>query len=303
MSSHRFTIEGEQTLLNGKPILLKGLRLANALMDDRATDAVLSNLDVYRSYGLNSFSVFLMGNRFGDVHGYREDTTLDPQHARRLQRILTAADDRAMVVLVGCLYWGYSRAKWESWTQAEANAAVANTARRLVDEDFHHVMLDPDNEGMAYAEAGFDNEQLIAAAKQAAPDLPVAINSRRQQAPLADLAIHHSAKMPGKPYIETEGSPPIEGGYWGAWSNPHQEQWYQYDHIGEYHQAMRESQLQRTLEHLDRNEGYFLASTWLQAAPPLGPNFHPGGVGTKNDPGIRWWLEAIRDRFGPYGEV
>jgi hypothetical protein len=238
-----------------------------------------------------------MGNRFGDVIGYREDATLNPPHTARLQRILEEADRQRMAVLVGCLYWGHSRAKWESWSQKEAEHAVAETAAWLRQHDFRQVFLDTDNEGMACARAGFDNAVLIRAAQQAAPNLPVAVNDRNQAAPDADLHIHHSARTDGKPYVETEGSPPCEGGYWGAYSNPHPDEWYQYDHIGEYTTALKEAQLRQTFRHLDGGCGYFLASTWLQAAPPLGPNVHAGGIGTKNDPGIRWWLEAIRQRF------
>lgn len=304
MSKHVFSIHSEQTLLDDQPILLKGLRLSNALISDDATRDVVDHLPCYRSYGVNSFSVYLMGNRFGDVRGYREDATLDPAHAARLERLLGAADEQAMVVLVGCLYWGHSAAKWASWSQTDAERAVANTAAWLAEREFQHGFLDTDNEGMAYAEAGFDNVALIEAAKAAAPDLPVAINNRKQQAVNADLNIHHSAATPGKPYIEAEGSAPMgeqdKGGYWGPWSNPYPDQWYQYDHIGEYRQDMREAQITRTFEHFDRGQGYFFASTWLQAAPPLGPNAAPGGDGTKNAPGFGWWLEALRERYGAY---
>ena len=43
-----------------------------------------------------------------------------------------------------------------------------------------------------------------------------------------------------------------------------------------------------------------LASTWLQCVAPHGPNHRPGGTGTENDPGVRWWLEFLRDNYGPY---
>jgi hypothetical protein len=42
-----------------------------------------------------------------------------------------------------------------------------------------------------------------------------------------------------------------------------------------------------------------MASTWLQAPPP-GPYQRPGGVGDPDDPGIRWWLEFLRETYGPY---
>jgi hypothetical protein len=43
-----------------------------------------------------------------------------------------------------------------------------------------------------------------------------------------------------------------------------------------------------------------LASTWLQCVPPHGPNADPGGDGSKNNPGIRWWLEALKEMNGEY---
>jgi len=51
---------------------------------------------------------------------------------------------------------------------------------------------------------------------------------------------------------------------------------------------------------LDKGHGYMLASTWLQAAPPFGPNHHLGGYGTETDPGIRWWAEFIQKHYGAY---
>jgi hypothetical protein len=34
--------------------------------------------------------------------------------------------------------------------------------------------------------------------------------------------------------------------------------------------------------------------------PPYGPNCTPGGNGTQANPGIRWWLEFLRETYGPY---
>jgi len=301
MSQHSLSISGESIGFDGQATTLRGLRLSNALLDDRQTDAAIGLLPTYRAYGVNSFSVFVQGNRFGDVVGYREDGSLDPDHAARLQRLLAEADQQAMMVVVGCLYWGHSRAKWDSWRQADAERAVAATARWLGEQDAAHVFLDPDNEGMAHAQAGFDNEALIAAAKAVNPRLLVAINNRPQQPAIADLHVHFSPPVAGKPWVETEGSPPSSP-YWGPWSKPYPEEWYQYDHIGEYTAEMRRDQLAHTMTCREQHQGYFFASTGLQAAPPLGPNWQPGGAGTKNDPGMRWWLEALRERYGSYGD-
>lgn len=299
---HVFSVEGERTLLDGRPFLVKGLRVSNALFSDAAVDELVANLDTFRDYGVNTISVFFMGSRFGDVRGYRQNGTLEPVYAARMARIVEEADMRAMVVLVGCLYWGDSRAKWTGWTQLEANAAVANTARWLAERKYTNVFLDVDNEGMARAQAGFDNRQLVIAAKQANSKLAVGTNYRGQPPPEADLALHFSERAKGKPYIETEGTPKVtplagkDGGYWGRYSK--QEGLYQYIRIGVYTPEMKAAQIEDTRRHLARGEGYMLASTWLQCVPPAGPRHSPGGDGSDDAPGIRWWLEALR-RLAP----
>jgi hypothetical protein len=298
MGEHVFAVQGTKTLLNGRPLLVKGLRCSNALVSAIATDELIGNLNLFAGYGINTVSVFFQGSRFGDVKGYREDATLDPVYAARMGRIIEAAAERAMVVLVGCLYWGTSRAKWEHWTQAEANAAVRNTVQWLVDHDYRNVFVDVDNEGMALRGAGFDNRALVRAGKAVDPTIMIATNYHGDPPPEADLAIHHSHKAPGKPYIESEGSAgdvPGGQGYWGPYSNPRDGS-YNYTNIGRYTEAMKASQKARTRAHLDHGMGYMMASTWLQAPPP-GPYQRPGGYGGPDDPGIRWWLEFLREEY------
>jgi hypothetical protein len=301
MGHNRFHVQSAVTLLNGRAFLVKGLRCSNALISDAATDELIGNLDVFAGYGVNSVSVFFQGSRFGDVAGYREDATLDPVYATRMGKIIEAADVRSMVVLVGCLYWGNSRAKWESWTQTEANAAVRNTVQWLADHAYRNVFVDVDNEGMALRNAGFDNRQLVLAGKAADPTCVIATNFRGDPPPEADLGVHFPNKVPDKPYIETEGSPgyvPEGKGYWGPYSNLCDGS-YTYRNIGLYTEPMKASQIAITREHLDNGMGYMLASTWLQAPPP-GPYQRPGGYGGADDPGIRWWLEFLHERYGAY---
>jgi hypothetical protein len=293
MSAHRFSVQGTKTLLDGQPFLVKGVRCSNALVSDAAVDELIANLDVFSGYGVNTVSVFFMGSRFGNVKGYREDGTLDPVYTARMARIIEAADAQAMVILVGVLYWGNSRAKWESWTQAEANAAVRNTVAWLAEHDVRNVFVDVDNEGMALRSAGFDNRELVLAGKSVDPACVIGTNFRGDPPPEADLALHFSSVVPDKPYIESEGSPKnVEGGYWGPYSK--RDGFYGYLNVGVYTEAMKKNQIEIAREHFDRGHSYMLASTWLQAAPPQGPNHRPGGDGSADDPGVRWWLEWLR---------
>jgi hypothetical protein len=305
-SSYVFSVREGKTYLNDQEILLKGLRMSNALISDEATDELIMNLDTFAYYGLNSFSVYLQGSRFGDIKGYMEDCSVDPVYGSRLSRIIEAADQKGFVVLVGCLYYGNSKGWWEGWTHAEANKAVKNTVSWLKDHNYRNVFIDVDNEGMAGKAKNFDNRELVISGKAVDSSFVIATNYRGDPPAEADMAIHHSNRYIGKPYAETEASPPgMAGGYWGAYSKQGKE-WnngpdlYQYINIGVYSEEMKKEQLAATFGYLDRGEGYMLASTWLQCIPPEGPNHCPGGYGRKSDPGIKWWLEKIREKYGPY---
>ncbi len=296
---YTFRVKDEKTYLNGCETLVIGLRCSNALISDDTARRLIDGLDTFASYGVNTVSVYFMGSRFGDVKGYAQDGSLNPVYASRMGRIIEAADKRGMVVLVGCLYWSNSRAKWEHWTQREADAAVANTVRWLKENDYRNVFVDVDNEGMARRAKGFDNRRMVIAGKKVDPACVIATNYKGDPPPEADLAIHHSNKAEGKPYIESEATPGnAPGGYWGSYSK--KQGYYNYINIGLYSEAMKRNQIAATQHHLSRGWGYMCASTWLQCAPPYGPNHKPGGDGSEDSPGIRWWLESVRKTYGPY---
>jgi hypothetical protein len=172
----------------------------------------------------------------------------------------------------------------------------------LAECDYRNVFVDVDNEGMAQRGAGFDDREMLLAGKAVDPGCLLATNHRGESPPEADLAIHFNDPAPDKPYIESEGSAgdvPGGGGYWGPYSNLRDGS-YDYCHVGIYTTEMKASQIARTRAHLDRGMGYVLASTWLQAPPPSGPNHRPGGSGSDADPGIAWWLTYLRETCGPY---
>ena len=310
---HVLSVRGESLELNGRPLKLIGLRCSNALISDGKTEELAGQLDVFSEYGVNAISVYLMGSRFGDVQGYHPDSTLDPEYARRLSRIIEAADNRGMVVLVGCLYWGDSKAKADlgKWTQADADLAVANTVRWLSERNYRNVFVDPDNEGMAAQARGWDLAGMIRAAHAVDPAILMAANAKNAAPSIADLLIHHSPPIVGKPWVETEGTPDLgPESYWGNYSR--RESYSNYIRIGRYSEAMKAAQFKATQLHLDNHAGYFLASTYLQCGPAEGvggPFMNPGGMsgqagsGTEltvltPEAGVRWWLEWIKRRYG-----
>ena len=284
-----FTVKGNKTYLNDKDFLVIGLRCSNALISDETTTNLIEHLDVYKSYGVNTVSVFFQGSRFGDVKGYNKDGSLNSVYSKRMAKIIEACDERGMVVLVGCLYWGGSKGKWESWTQEEANKAVANTIEWLSKNDYRNVFVDPDNEGMANRAKDFDIQQMIAAGKKVDPKIVIGYNNHGYPPINADLALHFSDKPEYKHYIESEGT---MTDYWGAYSK--EKGLYNYINIGIYTEGKKKEQVQNTDKHLQNGLGYIFASTWLQCVPP---NNDPGGDGSPCEPGILWWLEHIKTNY------
>lgn len=290
-----FTVEGNKTYLNGEEFQVIGLRCSNSLYSEETTQDLIDHLDTYMGYGINTISVFVMGSRFGDIKGYNEDGSLNTIYADRLKRIIEACDKRKMVVLVGCLYWSDndgSQAKWESWEQEDANRAIANTVRFLAEHDFRNVFIDPDNEGMANRSAGFNISEMIAAGKTVDPTYVMGYNNWGFSPRNADIALHFSNKTKFIPYIESEGT---MTDYWGPYSK--EVGAYHYINVGMYTEGKKKQQLKLTEEHLENGYGYIFASTWLQNIPV---NHEPGGYGTHCDPGIKWWLEYIKENYGPY---
>jgi hypothetical protein len=325
-SQYVFGVKDTSLYLNGQEFKIIGLRCSNALVSGRTTQELIDSLDTFKSYGVNTVSVYFMGSRFGDVKGYRPDASLNPVYARRMARILKAADKRGMVVLVGCLYWSTSRAKedLDHWTQAEANRAVANTVKWLVEHDCRNVFVDPDNEGMAARANNWSIESMIAAAHEVNPSIMIA-NNNHKEAGNSDLNIHHSPKDENKPWLDTEATPGNTlGGYWGRFSKEtHRanEAYHNYSRIGRYTAEMKENQLKATADHMEQYNGYVLASTWIQCGPAegvngpfvrLGGRSNLGSNGDEQaawdadidtihpDAGILWWMEYVRETYGPW---
>ena len=278
----------------GADFLVVGLRMSNALISDEKTNELIENMDEFGAYGVNTFSVFFQGSRFGNIKGYNEDASLNDIYSERMGRIIEAAAARGMVVLVGCLYYsnrGQNKAQWDCWTQTEAEKAVANTVAWLAGRGYRNVFVDVDNEHMT----GLDEAALVAAARSAGRQYVIGA-SGKDIPDNASLSLHLGPEdIPGKYYIESEGT---MADYWGSHSNPAELKLNTYTNIGVYTDQQKARQKAITARMLREGKGYIAASTWFQCPPPDGPNHRPGGMGTAGDPGMRWWLEYVRTLLG-----
>jgi hypothetical protein len=287
-----FSVKGNKTLLNGEVFQSIGLRCSNALMTEGTTNELIAHLDLYKDYGLNTISVYFMGSRYSNVNGYNLDATLKQEYASRMGRIIEACDKRGMVVLVGILYWGaqidaLENAYYYSWDQEKVNQAMRNTVMWLKENNYKNVFVDPDNEGMAERGAGFSINEMICEGKKVNPEIVITYNSRGYPAPCADLPIHFGRRVSSMPYIATEETP---RDYWRDYSK--EQGLSEYINVGIYTKGKKDEQLRNTRRLLDRGDGYLFASTWLQNVPP---NYHPGGDGSPCDPGMKWWLDFIKE--------
>jgi hypothetical protein len=276
--------------LNGQQLIAKGFRCSNALISDQTANDLISSLGTFTSYGINMVTVYVMGSRYGNVPGYRQDASLDPVYADRLGRIIEAADAQGVVVLVGCLYWGTTTAKWDNWTQQDADNAISNTTSWAKSHNYHNVFFDPDNEGMAIV--GSKNiknlAELVQSGKNGDPNAVMASNYGAPP-PAADIPIHISQRDPAKPYIETEG-----GGIWVYGSGN-----YAAASVGVYTAAEEQSRITAAQNEYTGGNGWLLSSMWLQAPPPLGPHTDFGGDGIAM-PGVAWWVDWLKGKYGAY---
>ncbi len=293
-SQNIFSVNGNKTYLNGKEFQSIGLRCSNALLSNNSVDQLIQNLDEYKHYGMNTISVYFMGSRYSNIYGYNIDGTLNETYKNRMAKIIEACDEREIVVLVGILYWGSGMAEnkndfYAEWGQEDVNKAIQNTIKWLKENNYLNVFIDPDNEGMAERGAGFNIDEMICKAKEIDENIPVAYNGRGYPPPCADLSIHFGFTTQDLPYIETEGTP---SNYWGDYSKePGGDS---YINVGLYTDRKKAMQLRRTKQLLDEGHGYLFASTWLQNVPP---NYHLGGDGTGCDPGIKWWMDFIKENY------
>ncbi|MHC4296672.1 MAG: hypothetical protein ACYS7Y_05170, partial [Planctomycetota bacterium] len=75
-----------------------GIRVASASQNQDLTDKLIANLDDYRSYGVNTVTVFVQGSSGGFSDPFSPDgRSIDAGHLTRIRQIIKACDKRRMV--------------------------------------------------------------------------------------------------------------------------------------------------------------------------------------------------------------
>ena len=207
MGKNDLKILRTEFFLNGNAFDMWGIRVANALENDRTAFDLIANMDAYKKYGINTLAVFLMGGWSGSANPFECDGSINAklrgsltymgrgdceeymyhnQYLDRLSAIVEEADARDMVVNVGIFY----QMRINQLSGGDAiRSAVRNVAKWLKAKEYKNIFMDLVNEyahngfkhrnlcyGMKYRGCTDGGEILIHDFKSILPDIPVSIS-------------------------------------------------------------------------------------------------------------------------------
>jgi len=177
------SIQGDDFLINGKPTysgrywkgykiegLLLNSRMVQGIFDDmnpatvdtfaypdtkkwdaeRNTSEFIAAMPLWKSYGLNSFSLNMQGGSptgYGNFNflntGFHPDGSLLEPYMKRLDKILKKADELQMVVFLGIFYFGQDQRLKDE--KAVINA-VNNMTDWLLNKNYRNILIEINNE-------------------------------------------------------------------------------------------------------------------------------------------------------------
>ena len=171
----RFRINGELTYQGYQPEAhgrLMNARMVNATFNDENpatrpesfnpdenTTAFIASMDEYRSKGILAFTLNLQGGMPGYEgainSAFHPDGELKPDYLARVSRVIEAADERGMVIILGFFYQRQDQILED---REAVMAATKNASSWLVRKGYQNVMVEISNE---YRHPGFDHPILL----------------------------------------------------------------------------------------------------------------------------------------------
>jgi len=141
------SVEGHSFYLDEKPFDMWGVRVASATQGNDYTNSLITNLDNYKTAGINSISVFLQGSSGGYTDPF-ENGGLEIQndHWERLNKIIKECSKRDMVVIVGIFY--QRTVKNPEISNLKSEKEIRNAVRTVAEKlkPFRHVIINIANE-------------------------------------------------------------------------------------------------------------------------------------------------------------
>jgi hypothetical protein len=310
-------IDGETFTLDNQPFDMWGIRVGSATMSDEYANHLIDQLDEYYAHGINSLAVFYMGTSVGYANPFTKDdgSELNPEHHRRMVRIIEEAARRNMVVVVGIFYQRVE----PSLRDAEAvREAVRTVARELI--PYRNLVINIANEHNSnwYARTGFNDIfnmhdpvrviELCAVVHEVDPDRLVGAggydhddNVLLGRSPHVDVLLFDTSTdslSSGELYrrFRADGvvnKPIVNVETFGGWTRNWSPGVFPESVKASYLREIREATAEPGLSVFMHN------NPWLQGPAQGHPmRYDLAGNGTEENPGIRWYFEAVKTARG-----
>ncbi len=300
--------EGDRFLLDGRPFEMWGIRTASGTQDAEHCDHLIAQLDEYKAHGVNTVVVFYMGCRGASYDPFSPDgRKIDPGHQGRMERIIRACAGRDMAVVVGLFYqhapFGLRDAeavRTAVRTVAEALRPYRNVIINIANEqnsggwaDSAHVIdfrdqrrilelcelvhqVDPER---LVGGGGYDHEKNLVIGRASEVDVLLFDTA----GPDPDSGRLHDRFVAGgvarKPIVNVE----LFGGWTGRFER------------GVFPEEVMRAYLREVDAAASRPglSACFHNNPWCQKEPM---RYDLAGSGTRDDPGIRWYFESVREK-------
>ncbi len=307
-ATREFEIRDDRARLGGQPFELWGIRSGNALYDDTVTERHIRSLDTMAAHGVNTIGVYLQGSNAGypdadgGQSGFERDGRLKPAFADRLERLIRAADERGMVIMVGVLS---PRKDQELYDEAAIRKAIEETAAFLETRRLRNVFIDLMHE--------FNHEDRIDHALLREPDGDAKKAKLtgwfKAVAPEIEVGVCPTFKSgtgdtyPGMDVRLIQKKMPIPNGGFVVNVEPFRYDFYENDGI--FSQGDIREMQSGWAEYLDNPSAAILFhAAWIQGISnksATAPHPELGGMGeSQDDRGVRFYYEWVRDNVGAW---
>jgi len=318
-NSQSLKIQGNQFLLDEQLFEMWGVRVASASQNEDYTKQLITSLDEYKDYGINTISVFFQGSSGGFSDPFSPDgRQIDEEHLNRMIRIIKECNKRDMVVITG-IFYQRTMENINGVRKLSDGEAVVNAVRLITEKLKPHrnVIINIANEQNSVRYRNFeyydftDPVNIIRFCREVHLIDPERITGGGGYNDKSNIIIGKSPDVDvllfdtyskdieeGKhsgwkyDYFRGQGVPDIPivnveifGGWTAKFIPP-----------GVYTDEGKQIHIQEIIEAKKRPGLYvhFHSNPWFQG-PSLGEKarFDLGGAGTANDPGIKWWADEI----------
>lgn len=305
-ATHEFEIRNDRAYLGGHEVDLWGLRCGNALYSEAVTERHIGNLDNMAAHGINLLGVYIQGSNGGwpdpeaGLNGFTRDGKLKPVVAQRLERLIRAADQRGMVVMVGLFT---QRKDQEFYDDAAIQRALEEAARFLTERRLKNVFVDiihefshperMDKEIFREPDGEAKKAKLTAWFKAVAPEIEAGV--------CPDSKSGTGDSYPGMEVRIIQKDMPIPAQGFVVNVEAQRQDIYQND--GVFTRGNVEAIFAGCQQYLDAPNAVMLFhAAFIQGISNLSgsaPHAEMGGYGTgSDDRGVRFYYEWVRDHAG-----